>query len=153
MGGWNAYVYPLDPVNDIDPLGLWAFAIPAILEGINWLFWGSAAAGGAVLDTSGDSDKTKENGDELTKCRNEKTSPPCKTVSGKMVPRGTIGYRHDLVPPGKPHYPYTGDHYNLYKANQNPNNCKCFWKETGAADASNGFPPPLGSIPIEPFTP
>jgi hypothetical protein len=33
--------------------GLWAFAIPAILEGINWLFWGSAAAGGAVLATSG----------------------------------------------------------------------------------------------------
>jgi RHS repeat-associated protein len=53
IGGWNAYVYPLDPVNDIDPLGLWAFAIPAILEGINWLFWGSATAGGAVLATSG----------------------------------------------------------------------------------------------------
>ena len=136
---------------DIDPKGLWVMAIPAILEGINWLFWGSAAAGGAVLATSGDSEKSKT--ENLTKCEEKKPCPPCKTISGNIIPRGTIGYRHDLVPPGKPHHPYTGDHYNLYKANQNPNNCQCFWKESGAADAANGLPPPAGSIPIEPFTP
>ncbi|SQJ44391.1 core protein [Salmonella enterica] len=28
-GGLNPYTYPLNPVTEIDPLGLWAFAIPA----------------------------------------------------------------------------------------------------------------------------
>ena len=152
-GGLNPYQYPLNPVTEVDPLGLWAFAIPAILEGINWLFWGSAAAGGTVLATSGDSEQSKTKTEHLAKCEEKKPCPPCKTISGDIVPRGTIGYRHDLVPPGKPHHPYTGDHYNLYKANQNPNNCQCFWKESGAADAANGLPPPTGSIPIEPFAP
>ncbi|MFW0766979.1 RHS repeat-associated core domain-containing protein [Trabulsiella odontotermitis] len=153
VGGLNPYIYPLNPATEIDPLGLWAFAIPAILEGINWLFWGSTAAGGAVLATSGDSEQSKTKTEHLAKCEEKKTCPPCKTISGNIVSLGTIGYRHDLVPPGKPHHPYAGDHYNLYKANQNPNNCQCFWKETGAADAANGLPPPTGSIPIEPFTP
>ncbi|WP_231851612.1 hypothetical protein [Citrobacter rodentium] len=112
---------------------------------------GSAAAGGAVLATSGDSEQSNARNENLLNCKEKKTCPPCETVSGKIVAKGTTGYRHDLVPPGKPHYPFTGDHYNLYKANQNPNNCRCFWKETGAADASNGLPPPVGSIPIEPF--
>ncbi|UKJ22847.1 DUF6531 domain-containing protein [Enterobacter mori] len=152
-GGLNPYQYPLNPVTEVDPLGLWAFAIPAILEGINWLFWGSAAAGGTVLATHGDSEQSKTKTEHLAKCEEKKPCPPCKTISGNIVPRGTIGYRHDLVPPGKPHHPYTGDHYNLYKANQNPNNCQCFWKESGAADAANGLPPPTGSIPIEPFAP
>ncbi|ECI6612508.1 RHS repeat protein [Salmonella enterica subsp. enterica] len=58
-GGWNVYLYPLNPITEVDPLGLWAFAIPAILEGINWLFWGSAAAGSAVLATPSDSEKSK----------------------------------------------------------------------------------------------
>ena len=150
-GGWNLYQYPLDPIVDTDPLGLWAFAIPAIIEGVNWLLVGSAAAGGAVLTTSGDSEKSKT--ENLTKCEEKKPCPPCKTISGNIVPRGTIGYRQDLVPPGKPHHPYTGDHYNLYKANQNPKNCRCFWTESGAADAANDLPPPAGSIPIEPFAP
>ncbi|MFH7827075.1 RHS element core protein [Kluyvera chengduensis] len=153
MGGLNPYTYPLNPVTEVDPLGLWGMAIPAIVEGINWLFWGSAAAGGAVLATSGDSEQSKTKTEHLAKCEEKKPCPPCKTISGNIVPRGTIGYRHDLVPPGKPHHPYTGDHYNLYKANQNPNNCQCFWKESGAADAANGLPPPTGSIPIEPFAP
>jgi RHS repeat-associated protein len=81
----------------------------------------------------------------------EKKCPPCQTVSGLTVFPGAVGYRHDLVPPSKPHYPFPGDHYNLYRANQNPNNCRCFWQEFGAADAAGGLPPPPGSIPIEPF--
>jgi RHS repeat-associated protein len=85
-------------------------------------------------------------------CPDEKPCPPCKTIDGQIVPAGTIGYRHDIVPPGKPHYPYKGSHYNLYKANQNPNNCKCFWQEVGASDAEGGLPPPPGSIPIRPFS-
>jgi RHS repeat-associated protein len=77
--------------------------------------------------------------------------PPCKTTDGRTVPVGTIGYRLDIVPPGRPHFPYSGSHYNLYRANQNPNNCQCFWKEVGASDAAGGLPPPQGAIPISPF--
>ncbi|WP_425509702.1 RHS repeat-associated core domain-containing protein [Xanthomonas euroxanthea] len=85
-------------------------------------------------------------------CGNEKGGcPPCKLVTGQVVAVGTIGYRHDLVPPSKPHHPYPGDHYNLYRANQNPNNCQCFWVNVGASDASGGLPPPAGSIPIADF--
>ena len=155
VGGWNQYQYPLNPVTELDPQGLWAFVIPLIewtaSEAI--LYFGSAVAAGGVLSTSGDSEQSRAKTGKLTECEGSKPCSPCKTISGKTVPRGTVGYRHDLVPLGKPHHPYTGDHYNLYKANQNPNNCQCFWKETGAADASNGLPPPTGSIPIEPFAP
>lgn len=84
-------------------------------------------------------------------CKKTNSCPPCITISGRVVRVGTIGYRHDKVPPSKPHKPFVGDHYNLYKANQNPNNGKCFWQSIGAQDASNGLPPPPNSIPIEPF--
>lgn len=77
--------------------------------------------------------------------------PPCKTVNGKIIPVGTIGYRLDQVPPSKPHYPYTGSHYHLYKANQNPNNCRCFWGKHGMLDVTRGETPPVDAIPAEPF--
>lgn len=107
-----------------------------------------AAANNILSEAENDDAKAKPIEDELE--RNAK-NPPCITVSGKVVAVGTYGYRHDIVPPSKPHYPFTGDHYNLYRANQNPNNGKCFWVESGAADASNGQLPPPNSIPIEPF--
>lgn len=75
--------------------------------------------------------------------------PPCKTVSGKVVPLGTIAYRPmDTPPPGKAEHGITGPHYNIYKANQNPKNCQCFWQAQGAVAPTN-LPP--GAIPIEPF--
>ncbi|SCM52658.1 RHS repeat-associated core domain-containing protein, partial [Hafnia alvei] len=159
-GGLNPYTYPLNPIMNIDPKGL-CLEDACVLEGAavyslwQWLVVGSA---GVVIvasnnkETKALNEKLQQTKTEnLANCEEKKLCPPCKTISGNIVPRGTIGYRHDLVPPGKPHHPYTGDHYNLYKANQNPNNCQCFWKESGAADAANGFPPPAGSIPIEPF--
>ena len=76
---------------------------------------------------------------EASKCA--KTGcPPYKTVSGRIVPIGTIGYRLDMVPPSKPHYPFEGSHYHFYKANQNTDSCRCFWSKAGMADASNGLP-------------
>ncbi|MHB0992508.1 MAG: hypothetical protein ACYC0M_14700, partial [Burkholderiales bacterium] len=78
--------------------------------------------------------------------------PPCKTVSGKIVALGTIGYRFDPVPPGRPHKPYPGDHFNLYKAHQYPApKCDCFWQPIGATDGANRHSPPSGAIPVEPF--
>ncbi|MDK9606074.1 RHS repeat-associated core domain-containing protein, partial [Lelliottia sp. V104_15] len=74
-GGWNGYTYPLNPVTDFDPLGLWVFAIPAIGWGISEIvaFLGGAAAGGAMLATPSDSQQVKEKNDNLTNCR---TTPP-----------------------------------------------------------------------------
>ena len=77
--------------------------------------------------------------------------PPCRTLDGRTVPVGTIGFRLDIVPPSRPHFPYVGNHYNLYKAHQIPKNCHCFWQPVGASDAAGGAPPPAGAIPISPF--
>jgi RHS repeat-associated protein len=63
-----------------------------------------------------------------------------------IPPVGTIGYRYDQVPPGRPHYPIKGDHVNLYKMNQNPNTGQCFWQYIG----TTAPPPPPGSVPITP---
>jgi RHS repeat-associated protein len=81
--------------------------------------------------------------------------PPCRTVSGKIVPVGTIAYRPmDTPPPGKIEHGIAGPHFNLYKANQAPRNspepCKCFWQPIGAVPAA-ALPP--SAIPIEPFAP
>jgi hypothetical protein len=96
----------------------------------------------AIMSTPGDTAKTDE-------CPPNQPCQPCKTVSGKVVPAGTIAYRPmDTPPPGKAQHGITGPHYNIYKANQNPKNCQCFWQSVGAV------PPtalPVGAIPIEPF--
>jgi len=51
-------------------------------------------------------------------------------------PVGTIGYRTDIVPPSKPHYPHTGTHTHLYVVNQSPivRGCKCFWHPVTSID-------------------
>jgi len=95
-----------------------------------------------LMSTPSDTAKTEE-------CPKDKPCPPCKTVSGKTVPVGAIGYRPlDTPPPGKIEHGIAGPHYNIYKANQNPNNCQCFWQPQGAVPPS-ALPP--GAIPIEPF--
>ncbi|HHG6072033.1 TPA: RHS element core protein [Salmonella enterica subsp. enterica serovar Vietnam] len=97
-GGWNLYKYPLNPVTEIDPLGLWAFAIPAILEGINWAFWGSAAAGGAALATSGDSEKSKNKTESLTNCPTMPPNDPCdkKLDKGLLRKAGIEKMEHSI---------------------------------------------------------
>ncbi len=73
--------------------------------------------------------------------------PPCRTVSGKVVPVGTIGYR-PLDTPKRAQHGITGPHHNIFEAKQNPINCQCFWKNIGAVSPANL---PAGAIPIEPF--
>ncbi len=152
QGGVNTYNYVGgDPVNSVDPLGLQAIPSPAglIIGGLGMILSsppGQKAINNVANGISRAIDKVGE------ACKSDNECPPCKTVSGKTVPVGTIGYRHDLVPPSKPHYPYEGDHYNLYKANQSPSpKCFCFWQSIDASDAAGGMPPPAGSIPIEHF--
>ncbi len=75
--------------------------------------------------------------------------PPCKTVSGIIVPVGTIAYRPlDTPLPGERQHGIAGPHYNIYKASQNPNNGRCFWQSLGAVPPA-GLP--SGAMPIEPF--
>ena len=74
-----------------------------------------------------------------------KTCPPCKLIDGTAVPVGQIAYRYDT--PSKPQHGITGPHLNLYIANQNPNNCQCFWSPGTTVPP----PPQPGWIPIQPF--
>lgn len=97
-----------------------------------WLGWGIAIAGATIYDM----------------CRDE-DCPPCRTISGRTVPVGTIAYRPlDTPAPGRVEHGISGPHYNLYRANQNPNNCQCFWQPVGAVSQAE-LPP--DAIPIEPF--
>jgi len=78
--------------------------------------------------------------------------PPCKTVSGRIVPVGTIGYR-PLDTPDSPQHGIDGPHFNLLKANQIPKGnpvgeCDCFWQPIGAVSPAEL---PAGAIPAEPF--
>ena len=71
--------------------------------------------------------------------------PTVQICRRSIVPAGTIAYRWDR--PENTQHGIHGDHLNLYKANQNPNNCMCFWQPVGAVP-----PPPQSEwIPVQPF--
>lgn len=72
---------------------------------------------------------------------------PCRTVSGKIVAVGTIAYR-PMDTPSRPQHGIAGPHCNLYRANKNPGNGRCFWQPIGAVPPAQ-LPP--GAMPIEPF--
>jgi hypothetical protein len=71
----------------------------------------------------------------------------CTLLDGTQIPVGTVSFRLDTVPPSKPHFPFEGSHVHLFRANQNPKNCQCFWKEFNVVAP----PPPADAIPIQPF--
>ncbi|WP_256856210.1 RHS repeat domain-containing protein [Rodentibacter genomosp. 2] len=159
QGGMNLYRFEGTVQNQIDPLGLFAPAlapaVPWILEGLAYV--GTAVAGiliaAGIMDAKEEHDKARSSAqsksENTSKC-DKKQCPPCKTVSGKIVPVGTIGYRLDQVPPSKPHYPHLGSHYHIFEAHQSPfPKCRCFWHETQTIDVSVG--PPAGAIPVEYF--
>lgn len=145
-GGQNTYLYAnANPNKYTDPAGSVAIADDVVV------------IGGAVIITAciatnctkPISDAIKNTINAIDEMCKGKECPPCKTVSGKIVPVGTIAYRPlDTPPPGKIEHGISGSHYNIYKANQNPNNCQCFWQSKGAVSPS-ALPP--GAIPIEDF--
>jgi RHS repeat-associated protein len=150
-GGLNTYLYAnANPLSYTDPLGLnpgvgclagaWAGPLGCgVGAGIGTAIMGGVALA-AILSTPGDTAKPEQ-------CT-DKPCPPCKTVSGKIVPVGTIGYR-PMDTPSRPQHGIVGPHYNIYKANQYPApKCDCFWQPVGAVPPS-GLP--AGAIPIEPF--
>lgn len=157
-GGTNTYGYvEQNPFGFVDPLGLQAVC-RACHNGVPG-FPGPVpmpppaqslpAPGAGAASDAGDGvgDATKPD-----TCPPDKPCPPCRTVSGMIIPVGTIGYRLDILPDNVLQHGIYGSHYNLYKANQAPRNsarpCKCFWQSFGAVSASN---PVFGSIPIEAF--
>jgi RHS repeat-associated protein len=141
-GGLNPYPYAEgNPLRYSDPQGLmvlpWPVIVPAAEQALGALI--GFIAGAAIAD------KLKD------KC--EEPCPPCKTVSGRIAPVGTIAYRPmDTPHPGVTEHGISGPHFNLYKANQAPRSspkpCKCFWQPIGGVAPSH-LPP--GAIPIEPF--
>jgi RHS repeat-associated protein len=148
-GGVNFYPYALNsPVNLRDPRGKSAGAIAVpVSEGIGTLVCfgsgvcetvivvggvvvGVAATGYLIWELVKPCDKTN-----TTRCA------PC------IPPAGTIAYRLDVVPPSRVHKPYPGTHWHLYRMNQNPNNCQCFWQDL---DQDGDGPTPPGTVPITP---
>ncbi len=81
----------------------------------------------------------------------DKKCPPCKTVSGKVVPVGTISYRPlDVIPDDVQQHGVYGSHHNLFQANQYPYpKCDCFWRKLKNVAKPSEIQP--GWIPIEPF--
>jgi RHS repeat-associated protein len=163
LGGLNTYAYALDnPVGFDDPLG---FAVPAASAGGS--IGGFSGLGGFGSGSSSSLNKAPVNPNQLmeelglggdattddrTKAKQEKCKhcPPCRLIDGREVPIGTIGYRLDVVDGSgrsKGHFPIQGTHYNLLEANQNPNNCQCFWKPLKKAVE---VPPPQ-AIEAKPF--
>ena len=122
-----------------DPLGLFAPVLGLAFRRISLCRYSWYSYRCRAMEAEEEAGKAQAEADDTSKC-NKTKCPPCKTISGKIVPVGTIGYRLDLVPPSKPHYPFEGSHYHFYKANQNTDSCRCFWSKAGIADASNGLP-------------
>lgn len=79
-----------------------------------------------------------------------KDCPPCKTVSGRIIPVGTLGYRPlDIIPDDEMQHRVYGSHHNMFVANQNPNNCRCFWQKKNYALKPEQLP--KNAVPVEPF--
>lgn len=115
---------------------------------------GAAAAPGCLLGASAGASSGAQAGAiagavsgvlSCQKCESN-ACPPCRLIDGTMVPIGTIGFRYEN--PSKPQHGISGPHYNLYRANQNPSNCMCFWQTAGTVPP----PPDPTWIPIQPFS-
>ncbi len=120
-----------NPVNFTDPTGEIAIALPCLA---NPACVGAILTGGTILYY------TFKNLPPPPKPPDDDCKKPCPPCN---PPVGTIGYRIDPVPPSSPHYPFPGTHVHLYKMNQNPNNCQCFWQPIGVTET-----PPPGAVPL-----
>lgn len=105
--------------------------------------------GGAAL-TASISGSTSQTSAETEAKSCPKNCPTCKTVSGRVVPPGTLGYRPlDVIPDDQMQHGVYGSHHNMFVANQNPNNCQCFWQKQNYVLKPEQLP--ATAVPVEPF--
>lgn len=158
--GISTYSYALNsPTNYYDPFGL---DVAGRAIGGTVGSWVGGAIGGAIgtavepgggtavgatLGRAIGARAGAAAGNAIEEMRKETKCPPCRLVSGTVVPLGAIAYRYDYHPPDVVEHGIAGEHFNLYKANQNPKGCKCFWQPMGA----KGPPMDPNWIPIAPF--
>lgn len=147
-GGPNAYSYANNaPTIHTDPQGLFVplLAIPGLCAGggCEALLIGT----GILMSQAGQqaAQSAKSSSCEDNKC------PPCKTVSGKIVPVGTVAYRPlDVIPDDVKQHGVYGSHHNIFVAKQYPHpKCDCFWQKQNWVAKPNQIQPAW--IPIEPF--
>jgi hypothetical protein len=84
-------------------------------------------------------------------CPPDKPCPPCKTITGKIVPVGTVGYRPlDVIPDDVMQHSVFGSHHNLFIAKQYPApKCDCFWAKQKGVAKPNEIQPSW--VPVELF--
>lgn len=89
--------------------------------------------------------------DKPPECGGDGSCPPCRTISGRMIPPGTIGYRPlDVIPDTVMQHGVYGSHHNIFVANQYPSpKCDCFWAKQKWVSKPEGLSPDW--VPVEPF--
>ncbi|HGQ7344571.1 TPA: hypothetical protein ACL1TL_006731, partial [Pseudomonas aeruginosa] len=65
-------------------------------------------------------------------------------------PVGTLGYRPlGIIPDDEMQHGVYGSHYNMFVANQNPNNCRCFWQKKNYVLKPEQLL--TNAVPVDPF--
>ncbi|MCQ4297682.1 RHS repeat protein [Pseudomonas stutzeri] len=157
-GGLNTYGYAYqNPINNFDPdgrlvwfLGLGALGGTGTTATAGAGFWTMGGLVGGAALTASISGSTSQTSAETEAKSCPKNCPPCKTVSGRVVPPGTLGYRPlDVIPDDQMQHGVYGSHHNMFVANQNPNNCQCFWQKQSYVLKPEQLP--ATAVPVEPF--
>jgi RHS repeat-associated protein len=137
--GVNFYNYVSgNPLNAVDPTGLQEATLIGCTAGPFGCIGGGIIDVGQLLIPAAIAGMAYHSSHQTCPKRN---CLPC------IPPVGTRAYRLNIVPPSKPHFPFTGTHWHLYEMHQNPNNCQCFWHDL---DISGDGSPPPGTSPIMP---
>lgn len=150
--GWNRFGYVGgNALGTTDPNGLWGQVVAQggvqilrvcakfLKEALAALT--GAAAGKVIVEVV---DCEKDNSCPPSAC------PPCRTIDGRVISVGTIGYRPlDVIPDNEKQHGVYGSHHNIFIAKQNPNNCRCFWAKQSYVLKPGQLP--SGAVPIAPF--
>ncbi|HBC0158653.1 TPA: RHS domain-containing protein [Salmonella enterica subsp. indica] len=98
-GGWNFYQYPLDPITDIDPLGLF---VPLVIGGyylsaqaVAWISTGLFAA--AALSTPAAKKALTDTTSSLGNCKSDPPEDPCdKKLDKSLLSKASIFDPHQV---------------------------------------------------------